>query len=101
MVRTPNGQLPYRLRRVPGIGIPDPDPTHINVHPPEWWSERARAAVWWIVEDWRGEHLTHLRLLPRLLALGCRLLGIDHRRVPGLAAFEQAYVMVLRAENRR
>ncbi len=101
VVRTPNGQLPYRLRRVPGIGIPDPNPTHINVHPPEWWSERARAAGWWIVEDWRGEHLTHLRLLPRLLALGCRLLGIDHRRVPGLAAFEQAYVMVLRAGNRR
>ncbi len=101
VIRTPNGQLPYRLRRLPGIGIPDPNPTHIQVHPPKWWSERVRAAGWRIVEDWRGEHLTHLRLLPTLLALGCRLLGIDHRRIPGLAAFEQAYVMVLRVGNGR
>lgn len=101
VVRTPNGQLPYRMRRVPLLGIPDPNPTHINVHPPERWRELAAETDWKVVEDWRGEHLTHLRLLPRALALGCRLLDIDHRRVPGLAALEQAYVMLLRPGNAR
>lgn len=101
VVRTPNGQLPYRLRRVPGLGIPDRNPTHVNVHPPAWWRALAESTGWRVVEAWRGEHLTHLRLLPRALALGCRALGIDHRRVPGLAAFEQAWVMVLRREPER
>jgi len=96
VVRTPNGQLPYRMRRLPLVGIPDPNPTHINVHPPDYWRELVTRAGWQILEDWRGEHLTHLRGLPRALGLACRLVGLDHRRVPGLAALEQAYVMVLR-----
>jgi len=101
VVRTPNGQLPYRLRSVPLLGIPDPNPTHINVHPPDWWRELASAAGWRIVREWRGEHLTHVRLLPRALGILLRRLGIDPRAVPGLAAFAQAYVMLLRDERGR
>jgi SAM-dependent methyltransferase len=99
VVRTPNGQLPYRLRRVPLLGIPDPNPTHINVHPPDFWRALAAEAGWRIVREWRGEHLTHLRLLPRALNVGLRRLGIDPRRVPGVAALSQAYVMLMRADG--
>lgn len=94
IVSTPNRSLPYLLRRVPLVGMPDPNPTHINVRRPSCWRALARESGFGIVEEWRGEHLTHVRLLPKLLGAACRLLRLDHRRVPLVRAFEQSYCMV-------
>jgi 2-polyprenyl-6-hydroxyphenyl methylase/3-demethylubiquinone-9 3-methyltransferase len=94
VVRTPNAQLPYALRRIPWIGLADPNETHINVHPPRYWRKLARETGYDIIDEWKGEHLTHLR--PAwLLASACRRLGIDHRLVPLINAFEQGLVMLL------
>ena len=94
VVSTPNRSLPYLMRRIPLIGIPDRNPTHISVRPPSYWRTLARSSGYDILEEWRGEHLTHVRLLPKLLSAVCRLLRIDHRRVPLVRAFEQSYCLV-------
>jgi SAM-dependent methyltransferase len=95
VVSTPNRSLPYLMRRIPLIGIPDTNPTHVSVRPPSYWRSLAQSSGYDVLEEWRGEHLTHLRLLPKLLAGACGLLGIDHRRVPLVRAFEQSYCIVV------
>jgi len=95
VVTTPLRLLPYELRRVPFLGVPDRNPTHVSVLPPGEWRRIAEGAGWRVVRAWRGEHLAHVRLLPRLLRGLCRLLRVDHRRVPVLSAFEQAFCMLL------
>jgi SAM-dependent methyltransferase len=98
VVTTPNRGLPYLMRKIPLVGFPDRNPTHINVRPPRYWRELAAAHGFRIVRTWRGEHLTHIRLIPKILTGLCRLFGIDHRRVPVVSAFEQSFCMVIEPE---
>lgn len=96
VVTTPNRDLPYRMRSVPLVGIPDTNPTHINVRESRYWKELAVRHGFEIVAAWKGEHLTHIRLVPKVLTALCSLFRLDHRRLPLVNAFEQSFCMVLR-----
>lgn len=95
VVTTPNLSLPYRMRSCPLIGIPDTNPTHINIRRPSYWRKLAKANGLDLVAEWRGEHLAHVRFIPRILRKICGILRLDHRKVPLVNAFEQAYCMIL------
>jgi len=95
IVRTPNGELPYLMRKLPIIGIRDNNPTHINVHDPKYWKNLAERHGFKIIKDWKGEHLTHIKGMNYIDRL-CRKMKIDHRKIPLLNKFEQAYIMILR-----
>jgi SAM-dependent methyltransferase len=95
VVTTPNLSLPYRMRSIPLIGIPDANPTHINIRRPSYWRGLAEDNGFNLIAEWRGEHLSHVRLLPRILRNLCRALRIDHRKIPIINSFEQAYCMIL------
>ncbi len=97
IVTTPNKGLPYRMRSIPGFGIRDENPTHINVHPPRFWRRLAQESGFSIVKEWKGEHLAHTRIFPRLFRNLCGAFGIDHRKVPLVNSFEQSYCMILSA----
>ncbi len=96
VISTPNKGFPYRMRSIPLVGFPDTNPTHINVQPPSYWKALAARSGYEIVASWRGEYLTHIRLVPKILAALCAALRIDARKVPLVNAFEQAFVMVAR-----
>ena len=89
------GGLPYLMRKLPFIGIKDTNPTHINVHGPKYWKRLAIENGFEIIRDWKGEHLTHIKYISILHKI-TNLLKIDHRKVPVLNMFEQAYIMILR-----
>jgi len=95
IVTTPNKELPYLMRSIPLIGLTDENPTHINVRRPGYWKDLAERTGWRIEKAWKGEHLTHIRLVPKVLDLLCRLFRIDHRRIPLVNSFEQSFGMVL------
>ena len=95
IVTTPNKSLPYMMRSIPLIGLEDKNPTHINVRRPSYWRGLAKESGYEILDEWRGEHLTHIRFLPQALTLLCRILHLDHRKIPLVNAFEQSYCMVL------
>ncbi len=95
IVRTPNGQLPYKMRKLPLIGIPDTNPTHINVYPPAYWKQLARKNGFIVANDWKGERLEHIRLFSSIANKLCKLLHLDHRQIPLLNHFEQSFVMTL------
>lgn len=101
IVTTPNGQLPYRMRSIPLIGFKDRNPTHVNVHPPKYWRRLALKNGFEILTEWKGEYLTHIRLIPKVLMFLCRLLRLDHRRIPFVNSFEQSYGMILRPASDR
>ncbi len=96
LVSTPNKGLPYRMRSIPLVGFPDTNPTHVNVQPPSYWKNAAARNGYEIVASWRGEYLTHIRLVPKILKALCAALRIDPRTAPLVNAFEQAFVMVIR-----
>lgn len=92
---TPNKQLPYYLRALPLIGIPDKNPTHINVHPPAYWIRLSKSGGYIILKMWKGEHLTHIKVFPKLLKKMCRFLKLDPRTVPVINWFEQSFCMAI------
>ena len=96
LATTPNKLLPYHMRKLPLVGIPDRNPTHINVRVPEYWRRLATATGYTIVEEWMGEHLSHVRHVPRLLGAALEKLGFDPREVPGLNHFQQSFCLLLR-----
>lgn len=96
LVTTPLLELGYRLRRVPLLGLPDTNPTHINVRPPDYWLELAKDESFELLDAWRGESLTHVRYMNHVGTL-VRRLGVDHRRIPGLRQFEQSFCMLMRS----
>ncbi len=96
LVVTPNKSLPYMMRSMPLIGRKDPNPTHINVRRPAYWKRLAREQGFEILKQWKGEHLTHIRFVPRVLTPLFRILRLDHRRIPLVNAFEQSFCMVVR-----
>jgi SAM-dependent methyltransferase len=95
IVTTPNRDLPYLMRSIPFIGFPDRNPTHINVHGSRFWKRLAVEHRFEVVASWKGEHLTHIRLIPKVLMRICSMLRLDHRRIPLVNAFEQSFCMVL------
>jgi len=99
VIRTPNGQLPYLMRRIPFIGIRDSNPTHINVRNPKYWKRLAENNGFEILAEWRGEHLTHIKFMP-LIQKVFESLKIDHRKIPILNMFEQAYIVILKIRAR-
>jgi 2-polyprenyl-3-methyl-5-hydroxy-6-metoxy-1,4-benzoquinol methylase len=96
LVSTPNKSLPYMMRSIPLIGFVDPNPTHINVQRPAYWRRLARERGFEVLKEWKGEYLTHIRLIPKILMLLCRIFRLDHRRIPLVNAFEQSLCMVIR-----
>jgi SAM-dependent methyltransferase len=96
IISTPNKELPYRMRSISLIGFPDTNPTHINVQPPSYWKALAERNGYEVVASWKGEYLTHIRLIPKILTALCAALRIDPRKVPLVNSFEQAFVMVAR-----
>jgi len=95
VVTTPNKGIPYRMRSIPGFGIRDTNPTHINVRSPRFWKKLAIENGFEIVRAWKGEHLTHTRIFPRLFRNLCRLTRLDHRKIPVINSFEQSFCMIL------
>lgn len=94
IVRTPLGGLPYYLRKIPLIGIKDANPTHINVKNKKYWQKIATGNQFQIIKQWQGEHLSHLKYIS-FISGGLSALKIDHRKVPIVNSFEQAYIMVI------
>jgi SAM-dependent methyltransferase len=95
IVTTPNKQLPYRMRSLPWIGIPDTNPTHINIQKPAYWIELAEEVGYNIQNMWKGEHLTHIKHIPSILKKITRVLNLDPKNVPIVNAFEQSFCMLL------
>ena len=98
IVRTPNGELPYLMRKLPFIGVRDDNPTHINVHGPKYWRHLAIKNRLKIIKDWKGEHLSHIKYLPYIHKI-TDFMKIDHRKLPLLNMFEQAYIMIFRSKD--
>ncbi len=96
IVSTPNKQIPYYMRSIPIFGLPDKNPTHIHVESPHYWFTLAKGEKLEVIKTWKGEHLTHLKILPKIVSRICALLKIDHREMPIINAFEQSFVMVLK-----
>ena len=99
LVTTPNKGLPYLMRTIPWFGRTDENETHINVRRPGYWRSLASAGGYRIVEEWKGEHLAHTRIFPRMLRNLCSLAGLDHRKVPLVNSFEQSFCMILSARE--
>jgi len=99
LISTPNKQLPYLLRSVPVVGIPDGNPTHINVRKPNYWKRLAICNNWDIIQSWKGEHLTHIKYVPQILSQIFRFIKLDHRKVPLINAFEQSFCLILQPKK--
>lgn len=99
IIATPNKQLPYVMRSLPWIGIPDINPTHINVKNPRYWIRLAKRKGYEILATWKGEHLTHIRFLSQGMTKLFKSLNIDHRKIPVINAFEQAFNMIIRIKS--
>lgn len=95
VITTPNRDLPYRMRKIPLIGFPDKNPTHINVQKSAYWKKLAEQSGFTILAAWKGEHLTHIRFIPKVLTALCSLLRIDHRSLPLVNHFEQSFCMII------
>ncbi len=96
LVTTPNKTLPYHMRKLPFIGKPDLNPTHINVRVPEYWRRLALGTGYEILDEWMGEHLTHIKFVPPLLSAALDKMGLDPRNIPGLNHFQQSFCLLLR-----
>lgn len=95
---TPNKQLPYHIRSIPFIGIPDRNPTHFNVQHPSYWINLVKKSGFNIIKMWKGEHLTHIKFLPPTMKSFCRIFKLDPRDVPVINWFEQSFCMALKVE---
>ncbi|NNC83393.1 MAG: class I SAM-dependent methyltransferase [Flavobacteriales bacterium] len=98
LMTTPNRSFAYEMRSWPLIGIPDKNTTHINVQAPSYWDRLAKEHGFEIVDSWRGEHLTHVRVLPGLMQRFCNVLGLDPKTTPVVNRFQQAYNQILRVK---
>ena len=96
LVTTPNKTLPYHMRKLPLIGKPDLNPTHINVRVPEYWRKLALGTGYEILDEWMGEHLTHIKFVPSILSAALRNMGLNPRNVSGLNHFQQSFCLLLR-----
>ena len=99
VIATPNKQLPYYLRSLPFIGIPDTNTSHINVKHYRYWLRLANSEGYDVIEKWKGEYLTHIKFLPnRLMSLFSKL-NIDHRKLPLINALEQSFNMIIQPKK--
>ena len=95
MLSFPNVQLGYRMRNIKRLGIPDTDNAHVYLATPDGWRQIVHDMGWRVLDSWYGEHLTHIKVLPKVATRICKALKIDHRKVPILDQFEQSYIMVI------
>lgn len=96
IISTPNRSVFYEMRSWPIVGIPDINPTHINVNRPSYWVELAKEEGYEILDKWLGEHISHLRYISYFLNRLSKKLNLDLRKVPGIRQMEQSFCMVLR-----
>jgi len=96
LMTTPLRLLPYEMRSLPLIGIPDRNTTHINVQPPKYWDRLAKENGFEILESWRGEHLTHVKYITGIFRRMSKSFGINPRTAPVISAFQQAYNQILK-----
>lgn len=99
LMTTPNRSFAYEMRSWPFIGIPDRNTTHINVQPPSYWDRLAHEHGFEILESWRGEHLTHVRFIPKVLRGVCKAFDLDPIQNPLVNRFQQAYNQILRLKD--
>ena len=95
MVTTPNRSVFYQMRSLPFIGIPDRNPTHINVHGAGYWTKLARKEGYNIASLWFGEILTHIKYLPRMVYKLGKWLHIDLSKTPIFRSLQQSVCMAL------
>tara|TARA_B100000029_G_scaffold335630_1_gene327746 strand:+ start:660 stop:1379 length:720 start_codon:yes stop_codon:yes gene_type:complete len=96
LVTTPNKTLAYHMRKLPFIGKPDLNPTHINVRVPEYWRRLAIGMGYEILDEWMGEHMTHVKFFPSVLGAALTNIGLDPRNVFGLNHFQQSFCLLIR-----
>jgi len=96
IMSTPNRSVFYEMRSWPIVGIPDKQPTHINVKRPLYWIELAKEEGYEILDKWLGEHISHLRYISYFLNKLSEKLNLDLRKIPGIRQMEQSFCMVLR-----
>ena len=96
LMTTPLRLLPYEMRSLPIIGIPDKNTTHINVQAPSYWDDLAKEHGYVILESWRGEHLTHVKYISGIFRRICKSTGLDPRKTPIISSFQQAYNQILK-----
>ena len=99
LMSTPLRLLPYEMRSIPFIGIPDKNTTHINVQAPSYWDNLAKENGYEILDSWRGEHFTHIKYVSGLLRRVCDSTGLDPRKTPIISAFQQAYNQIIRIKK--
>lgn len=99
LMTTPLRLFPYELRSLPLIGIPDMNTTHINVQPPSYWNKLALENGYEILGSWRGEHLTHIKLISGIFRRFCNATGIDPKVAPIISSFQQAYNQIIRIKK--
>lgn len=99
IISTPNKELPYLLRSIPIIGVPDNQPTHINVQKPEYWKRLAKDNGYKIIKQWKGENLSHIRIIPKILELLFKFVGVDHRKIKYINSLEQSFCMVIQKDG--
>jgi len=96
IMSTPNRSVFYEMRSWPIVGIPDRNPTHINVNRPSYWIGLAKEEGYVILDKWLGEHISHLRYISYILNKLSEKLNLDLGKIPGIRQMEQAFCMVLR-----
>lgn len=96
LLSTPNRSVFYEMRRLPIVGIPDWNPTHINVRRPRYWTKLARRQGYQVVEKWCGEVMAHVRYLPQLVEVLGKFLDFDLEKVWFLRGLQQSFCLVLR-----
>ena len=84
------------MRKLPFIGKPDLNPTHIYVRVPEYWKRLAIGAGYKILDEWMGEHLTHINFVPSILSAALNKIGLDPRKITGLNHFQQSFCLLRR-----
>lgn len=99
ILSTPNGQFPYYFRSIPFLGITDRNPTHFNIHEPSYWTKLAENCGFTIIKEWKGEHLTHIKIFPEIIEKFCRIFRLDHRSLPIINSLEQSFCMALKVNN--
>jgi len=96
VLSTPNRSVFYEMRRIPLIGYPDRNPTHINVHRPRYWLRLAREEGYEVVAKWYGEVMAHIRYLPQFVEVVSNYLDVDLEKAWFLRGLQQSLCLVLR-----
>lgn len=92
---TPKGDAAYALRRVPLLGVPDPNPGHIHVRPPAYWDALLDRAGLEVEARWFSDWLSHVRGAGAVGRLA-ELVGLHPAKLPGLGFLSGTYLVIAR-----